>query len=100
MSNVNPRPMYYSKIHIDPTSDQRIYVLGASFFVSNDGGRTFTDPVTGRPGANNTMSPTYDLGVHGDHHALWIDPSNPKHLVLGNDGGLYFSFDGSITWTR
>ena len=46
------------------------------------------------------MSPTYDLGVHGDHHALWIDPANPKHLVLGNDGGLYFSFDGSITWDK
>jgi len=100
MSNVNPRPMYYSKIHIDPTTDQRIYVLGASFFASNDGGRTFADPVTGRAGANDTMSPTYDLGVHGDHHALWIDPANPKHLILGNDGGLYFSFDGSVTWDK
>ena len=46
------------------------------------------------------MSPTYDLGVHGDHHALWINPQNPKHLILGNDGGLYFSFDGSITWDK
>ena len=46
------------------------------------------------------MSPTYDVGVHGDHHALWIDPANPKHLILGNDGGLYFSFDGSITWDK
>ena len=100
MSNVNPRPMYYSKIHIDPTSDQRLYILGASLFVSTDGGRTFTDPVTGRAGANDTMSPTYDLGVHGDHHALWIDPQNPKHLILGNDGGLYFSYDGSITWDK
>jgi photosystem II stability/assembly factor-like uncharacterized protein len=100
MSSVNPRPMYYSKIHIDPTNDQRIYVLGASLFVSNDGGRTFADPVTGRAGANDTMSPTYDLGVHGDHHALWIDPANPKHLILGNDGGLYFSFDGSVTWDK
>ena len=43
MSDVNPRPMYYSKIHIDPTNDQRVYVLGASLFVSDDGGRTFTD---------------------------------------------------------
>ena len=56
--------------------------------------------MTGKAGANDTMSPTYDVGVHGDHHALWIDPANPKHLVLGNDGGLYFSFDASLTWDK
>lgn len=100
VNTLNPRPMYYSKIHIDPTDDRRVYVLGADFFVSEDGGRTFTDPTTGRAGANNAMSPAYDEGVHGDHHALWIDPANPRHLVLGNDGGLYFSFDGSITWDK
>ncbi|MGH9348944.1 MAG: WD40/YVTN/BNR-like repeat-containing protein [Vicinamibacterales bacterium] len=97
---LNPRPMYYSKIHIDPTDDQRIYVLGASMYVSADGGTTFADPATGRPGANQSMSPTYDVGVHGDHHALWINPANPKHLILGNDGGLYYSFDGSVTWDK
>ena len=97
---LNPRPMYYSKIHIDPQDDQRIYVLGAPMFVSGDGGRTFADPGTGRPGSNQGMSPTYDVGVHGDHHALWINPANPKHLILGNDGGLYYSFDGSVTWDK
>lgn len=100
MSDVNPRPMYYSKIHIDPTNDRRIYILGSSLFVSDDGGRTFADPATGRAGANQVMSPTYDVGVHGDHHALWINPSNPKHLILGNDGGLYYSFDASVTWDK
>lgn len=100
VNTLNPRPMYYSKIHIDPQSDQRIYVLGASMFVSDDGGKTFADPSSGRPGANQGMSPTYDVGVHGDHHALWINPANPKHLILGNDGGLYFSFDASVTWDK
>ncbi len=100
MSNVNPRPMYYSKIHIDPTNDRRIYVLGSSLFVSDDGGRTFADPSSGRAGANQVMSPAYDVGVHGDHHALWINPNNPQHLILGNDGGLYYSFDASITWDK
>ncbi len=100
INSLNPRPMYYSKIHIDPQDDRRIYVLGASMFVSDDGGKTFVDPTTGRPGANQGMSPTYDVGVHGDHHALWINPANSKHLILGNDGGLYFSFDASVTWDK
>jgi photosystem II stability/assembly factor-like uncharacterized protein len=100
VNTLNPRPMYYSKIHIDPTNDQRIYVLGAPFYVSSDGGKTFADPTTGREGANQGMSPTYDVGVHGDHHALWINPANPRHLILGNDGGLYYSFDASVTWDK
>lgn len=100
MTSVNPRPMYYSKIRIDPTNDRRIYVLGASFFVSNDGARTFEDPVTGRTGAHASMSPTYDVGVHGDHHTLWINPRNPRHLVLGGDGGLYYTWDQTKTWDK
>lgn len=100
VNDLNPRPMYYSKIHIDPGNDQRIYVLGAPFYVSDDGGKTFRDPTSGREGPNRGMSPTYDVGVHGDHHALWINPANPKHLILGNDGGLYFSFDASATWDK
>ncbi|MFN8062366.1 MAG: hypothetical protein U0Q12_24655 [Vicinamibacterales bacterium] len=100
VNELNPRPMYYSQIRVDPVNDQRVYVLGASFYVSTDGGRTFADPVTGRVGPNNAMSSTYDVGVHGDHHALWIDPADPNHLVLGNDGGLYFSYDGSVSWDK
>ncbi len=100
VTDFNPRPMYYSKIHIDPTDDRRVYVLGSSMFVSDNGGEIFADPKTGRAGANQSMSATYDVGVHGDHHALWINPANPKHLLLGNDGGLYASYDGSISWDK
>ncbi|MBI4471046.1 MAG: hypothetical protein HY646_00150, partial [Acidobacteria bacterium] len=100
VNNLNPRPMYYSQIRIDPTNDNRIYVLGAPFYVSYDGAKTFVDPVTGRAGPNNAMSRSYDFGVHGDHHALWINPANPEHLVLGGDGGLYFSYDGSRNWDK
>ncbi|MBI4477841.1 MAG: hypothetical protein HY654_11745, partial [Acidobacteria bacterium] len=100
MSDVNPRPMYYSHIYVDPSNERRIYVLGSSMFVSNDGGRTFADPKTGRPGPITSMSPTYDIGVHGDHHALWIDPDDSRHLMLGNDGGLYFSYDAGISWDK
>lgn len=92
INDLNPRPMYYSQIRIDPSDSQRIYVLGGSFYFSEDGAKTFTE--------NTEMTPTYDVGVHGDHHELWIDPSNGKHLILGGDGGLYFSWDRSKTWEK
>jgi photosystem II stability/assembly factor-like uncharacterized protein len=80
-----PRPFYYGQIRIDPTDDQRIYVLGIQFHVSKDGGKSFP------AGAAK--------GVHPDHHALWINPADGKHLVLGNDGGLYVSQDRGTSWT-
>jgi photosystem II stability/assembly factor-like uncharacterized protein len=84
MSSTNPRPMYYSQIRIDPSNDQRIWALGASMYVSEDGGKTFrTD---------------YVRGVHGDHHAMWINPDNSNHMVLGSDGGIYWSYDRGRTW--
>jgi photosystem II stability/assembly factor-like uncharacterized protein len=92
ISSHNPRPMYYSKIFVDPRDRDRVYVLGSEFHVSDDGGRTFVE--------NEQMTPTYDVGVHGDHHSLWIDPSRPEHLVLGGDGGLYFSWDRGRTWDK
>ena len=100
VNSQNPRPMYYSQIRVDPDDSNRIYVLGSSFLVSTDGGKTFADPDTGKPGSNTSMTPTYDIGVHGDHHALWIDPKDSNHLVLGGDGGLYLSYDGSVHWTK
>src|SRR5262249_50852066 len=79
-----PRPFYYGQVRIDPGDDQRIYVLGIQFFSSSDGGRKF------QTGAK---------GVHADHHALWIDPANSQHMILGNDGGLYVSRSRGSTWT-
>ena len=84
MSDTNPRPMYYSQIRIDPNNDLRIWVLGARMYTSYDGGKTFKTDVVSR--------------VHGDHHALWIDPVDSNHMVLGSDGGIYFSYDKGITW--
>jgi photosystem II stability/assembly factor-like uncharacterized protein len=76
--------MYYSQIRIDPNNDQRIWILGASMFVSEDGGKSF--------------STNYVRGVHGDHHAMWINPSDSNHIVLGSDGGIYFSYDRGKAW--
>jgi photosystem II stability/assembly factor-like uncharacterized protein len=64
MSSTNPRPSYYSKIRIDPASDRRIWVLGASMYTSEDGGKTFKTDVVDK--------------IHGDFHALWIDPANSR----------------------
>ncbi|MGE3277066.1 MAG: glycosyl hydrolase [Vicinamibacterales bacterium] len=86
VNGLNPRPMYFSHIRIDPVNDQRIYLLAAPLYVSDDGGTTFRSD-----GARN---------VHVDHHALWIDPAEPSNLVLGNDGGVFMSRDAARTWTR
>jgi photosystem II stability/assembly factor-like uncharacterized protein len=84
VSETNPRPMYYSQIRIDPNDPQRIYLGGTSFYISSDGGKTFED--------------FRYSGVHVDHHALWIDPGDSDHLLLGNDGGVYASFDRGASW--
>ena len=65
VNDLNPRPMYYSKIHIDPTDDAVVYVLGTWMHRSEDEGRTFTQLRFEEEG-------TYGIGVHPDNHALWI----------------------------
>jgi photosystem II stability/assembly factor-like uncharacterized protein len=84
VSSVNPRPMYFSQIRIDPESDHRIYVLGVQLHVSDDGGKTFrTD------GARK---------IHVDHHAMWINPHDSNLVFIGNDGGVSISYDRSRTY--
>jgi photosystem II stability/assembly factor-like uncharacterized protein len=84
VNDLVPRPFYYGQIRIDPTDDRRVYVLGVGLFASSDGGHSFS-PI-GRT-------------VHPDHHALWIDPKDGKHLIVGGDGGLYSSKDRGQTFT-
>ena len=84
MSTTNPRPMYFGVIKIDPQTDSRIYVPGVSLHISDDGGKTFRDDGAER--------------IHVDHHALWINPRDPRHLIIGNDGGVSISHDRSETW--
>ena len=91
VSSQNIRPMYYSHIFIDPTNEDRVYTLATRSAVSNDGGRTFT-PIA--------IAPTYDVGIHADHHTLWIDPNDPEHLYLAGDAGLNESYDGGINFRR
>ncbi|MCH7783120.1 hypothetical protein IID62_08630, partial [candidate division KSB1 bacterium] len=72
----------FGQIRVDPNDENKIYVMGLGLNVSEDGGRTFRRLT----------------GMHGDHHALWIDPNNSDFLVNGNDGGIYFSYDGGENW--
>jgi photosystem II stability/assembly factor-like uncharacterized protein len=85
INSLNPRPMYYSQIRVDPSDNQNIWVLGTSLYKSTDGGKTFSGDGAGGD-------------VHVDHHSMWIDPSNGKHVILGNDGGIYVTYDGGKTW--
>jgi len=77
------RAWYYSHIFADPKSEDTVYILNTAAYRSNDGGKTFT----------SIHAP------HGDNHALWIDPTNPKRLINGNDGGATVSTDRGDTWT-
>ena len=77
------RPFYYSQIRVDPRKPDRIYWMSSVFRVSDDAGKTY------RRGA---------LGVHTDWHAMWIDPNDPDHFILGEDGGIVVTYDGGGTY--
>jgi photosystem II stability/assembly factor-like uncharacterized protein len=76
---VNFRPFYYSRLTVDPTNELVLYVYSGSCFVSKDGGKSF----------ENVFQ-----GAHPDHHAVWVDPRNSRHVISGNDGGIDISWDG------
>ncbi len=84
VNSLNPRPFYFSKIRVDPSDDRYVYVLGISLYASEDGGKTFRSDA-GR-------------SVHSDHHAMWIDPRDGRHIILGCDGGLYETHDRTQHW--
>jgi photosystem II stability/assembly factor-like uncharacterized protein len=84
MGDTNPRPSYYSQIRIDPNNDLRIWELGAQMFYSEDGGKTFSTQRV--------------KGIHGDFHAMWIDPADSNHVITGSDGGIHWSYDNGRTW--
>src|SRR6266508_1517139 len=89
VSNCNARPMYFSQLRIDPSNDKTIYVAGLPVAKSLDGGKTFA--TLDDAGGNSPPG-------HVDQHAIWIDPKNPRHLMIGNDGGLDVSWDQGRTW--
>ena len=75
---------YYNEIWVDASDSQHVYVNAAPLMESKDGGKTFAPESLSR--------------VHGDHHALWFDPHDAGHRILGNDGGAYVTFDAGRAW--
>ena len=78
------RSWYYMHIIADPQDPDTVYVANVDFYKSTDGAHTF----------NKVKVP------HGDNHGMWIDPKNPRRMIVSNDGGVTVSLDGGKTWTR
>ena len=88
--NVSGRPFYFARLIVDPNDADRVYKPGFGLTVSDDAGKSFSA----------VFNPNDDFGggVHGDHHALWINPRNSEELFDGNDGGVYHSLDRASHW--
>jgi photosystem II stability/assembly factor-like uncharacterized protein len=84
MGDTDPRPSYYSQIRIDPNNDLRIWELGAPMYFSEDGGKTFTTRRWQK--------------IHSDFHAMWIDPADSGHMIVGCDGGIQWTYDSGKSW--
>ncbi len=75
---------YYGELTCDPQDPDRVYVPMTPMYVSEDGGRSFRNLI--------------QSAVHVDHHTLWVNPADPEHLMVGNDGGIYVSRDRGESW--
>ncbi|HVF57320.1 MAG TPA: hypothetical protein VM934_14290 [Pyrinomonadaceae bacterium] len=79
------RPFYFANLIVDPKNENKIYKPDLSLIVSNDGGRSFSN-ISG--------------GAHGDFHDVWVNPANTDHLIAGDDGGVWYSYDGGNRWWK
>ncbi len=82
---IGNRPFYFADLRVDPQNADRLYSLWSLISLSEDGGKTWKVKVP-------------FVSAHPDHHAMWIDPRESRHLLIGNDGGVYESHDGGDTW--
>lgn len=80
---LNFRPFYYADLRVDPNNPDHVYTLSGGLSKSTDGGKTFAG---------------ISQGVHADHQALWIDPTDSRFVLSGCDGGYQISWDAGRTW--
>ncbi len=88
-NDIGNRPFYYSEIYVDPENENRVYSIYTYVNVSEDGGKNF-----------HQLMPAYGVtnGVHPDHHAWWMHPTDGSFMIDGNDGGLNITHDGGKSW--
>ena len=79
------RPFYFANLIVDPKNENKIYKPDGPLIASNDGGKSFSN-ISG--------------GAHGDFHDVWIDPSNTDHIITGDDGGVWYSYDAGNRWWK
>jgi photosystem II stability/assembly factor-like uncharacterized protein len=77
----NP-PYWYGQIRVDPNDPNHVYLLSVSVTHTTDGGKTWSRP----------------FAFGGDNHAMWINPRDSKHIILGHDHGMGVTFDAGQTW--
>ena len=82
-NNPDGRAMYFSQVRVDPNNSDRVMVASVRLSMSIDGGRTFN---------------AIDQAVHDDKHAMWWDPSNSSHILIGGDGGAFQTWDMAKSW--
>ncbi len=79
------RPFYFANLIVDPKNENKVYKPDLGLIASNDGGNSFSD-ITG--------------GAHGDFHDVWVDPNDTDHLIAGDDGGVWYSYDAGNRWWK
>ncbi len=79
-----PIGYYFGRIAVSPANDKKIVALGIPIMFSTDGGKTFKIISKGN--------------THADHHAVWFNPADDKHFIIGNDGGINITYDNGATW--
>jgi photosystem II stability/assembly factor-like uncharacterized protein len=79
------RPFYFANLIVDPKDENKVYKPDGTLIMSEDGGKSFS---------------TIGGGAHGDFHDVWIDPDNTNHLITGDDGGVWYSYDRGNNWWK